>query len=116
MLIESARQMRKEPTRAEALLWVHLRKKQVGGLKFRRQHIIEHFIVDFYCPKAKLVIEIDGPIHGEQEEYDKAREELLQDLGYGLLRFPNAEVENNPECVTASIYDLCMKRIDFKEE
>ena len=65
-LIERARQMRKEPTNAEALLWVRLRKRQLDGLKFRRQHIVQYFIVDFYCPRVKLVIEIDGPVHDVQ--------------------------------------------------
>jgi len=115
-LIERARQMRKEPTNAEASLWARLRKRQLAGLKFRRQHIITHFIVDFYCPKAKLAIEMDGAVHDEQGEYDQEREKILQELGYGVLRFTNAEVEDNPEQVAAGIYDAFRRRIDLVEE
>lgn len=115
-LIARSRQLRKEPTNAEAALWAKLRKRQLGGLKFRRQHIIRHFIVDFYCPKAKLVIEIDGPVHDEQEEYDKEREMMLQELGYGVLRFKNSAVDNNLEETIAEIYNACVKRIGFIEK
>jgi len=62
-LILSARQMRAKPTSAEFALWQRLRKKRVGAFKFRRQHIIHTFIVDFYCPAARLVVEVDGHIH-----------------------------------------------------
>ena len=112
-LIERARQMRKEPTSAEALLWTRLRKKQLDGLKFRRQHIIHYFIVDFYCPTAKLAIEIDGPVHDEQEEYDEERDKILQELGYQVVRFKNADVERNLDEVVTRIYDLCRRRIDL---
>ena len=77
-LIEQARHMRADPTQAEALLWEKLRKRQLGGLKFRRQHVIHFFIVDFYCPAAKLVLEIDGSVHAEEEEYDQEREAYLE--------------------------------------
>ena len=111
-LIQSARQMRKEPTHAEALLWKKLRKKLVGGLKFRRQHIIHAFIVDFYCPQAKLVIEIDGSVHDFQEEYDQERDAFLEASGYRVVRFKNDDVEEEMDLVLAEIYDLCMQRID----
>ena len=112
-LIERARQMRKESTNAEALLWVRLRKRQLDGLKFRRQHIIQNFIVDFYCPRVKLVIEIDGPVHDVQEEYDQEREKILQELGYQMVRFKNSEVERNIDLVVARICDFCRRRIDL---
>jgi leucyl-tRNA synthetase len=115
-LIERARQMRKEPTNAEALLWARLRKRQLGGLKFRRQHINQYFIVDFYCPRVKLAIEIDGPVHDEQEEYDQEREKILQELGYQVVRFKNADVENNLDLVVAGITDLCRRRIDLIDD
>jgi very-short-patch-repair endonuclease len=112
-LIERARQMRAEPTPAEALLWKKLRKRQLGGLKFRRQHIIHYSIVDIYCPRVKLAIEIDGPVHDEQEEYDEERDKILQELGYQVVRFKNAEVERNIDLVVTRIYDLCRRRIDL---
>jgi very-short-patch-repair endonuclease len=84
--------MRKEPTRAESLLWNELRKEKLAGFKFRRQHIIQTFIVDFYCPAAKLVIEIDGAIHKTQLEYDQVQEVDLRTMGYQILRFTNERV------------------------
>ena len=87
-----ARQMRKEPTPAEAELWQCLRGKKVLGFRFRRQHAIERFIVDFYCRKAKLIIEVDGPIHQYTVKEDAARQEFLESKGLALLRFRNEEV------------------------
>ena len=111
LLIEQARNMRANPTQAETSLWENLRKRQLGGLKFRRQHVIHVFIVDFYCPAAKLVIEIDGPVHAEQEEYDQERESYLEAMGYESIRFGNLDVAENIEMVLAGIYDACMARI-----
>ena len=108
--------MRAEPTPAEALLWKKLRKRQLGGLKFRRQHIIHYSIVDFYCPTAKLAIEIDGPVHDDQEEYDEERDKILQELGYQVVRFKNAAVENNLDLVVTRIYDLCRGRIELLDD
>ena len=108
--------MRKEPTNAEASLWTRLCKRQLDGLKFRRQHIIQYFIVDFYCPKSKLVIEIDGPVHEVQEEYDQEREKILQELGYQVIRFKNSEVERNIDLLVASISDYCRRRIDLLDD
>ncbi len=87
-----ARQMRKEPTPAEAKLWQCLRGKKVLGFKFRRQHAIERFIVDFYCRKAKLIVEVDGPIHQYTVKEDAARQEFLVSKGLAILRFRNEEV------------------------
>ena len=115
-LIERARRMRAEPTPAEALLWKKLRNQQLEGLKFRRQHIIEYFIVDFYCPRTKLVIEIDGAVHDQQEEYDQEREKILQEWGYQVLRFKNEDIEKNLDLVVAGIYDLCRRRVDLIED
>ena len=106
-LIESARRMRETPTHAEGLLWKKLRKKRLGGFRFRRQHIIYTFIVDFYCPLAKLVIEVDGSVHDDQEEYDREREEIIENLGYQVLRFRNDQIEREIEAVLAGIYGAC---------
>jgi very-short-patch-repair endonuclease len=104
--------LRKNPTRAEELLWNKLRKKQLGGLRFRRQHIIHTFIVDFYCPKAELVIEVDGSVHGDQEEYDHERSALLEISGYSVIRFRNMEIEREIDKVLAVIYDTCLQQIN----
>jgi very-short-patch-repair endonuclease len=86
-----ARQMRHEPTEAERRLWNALRGKALGA-KFRRQHVIDDFVVDCICIDANLVIEVDGPIHRTQAEYDAAREQHLRGCGYRILRFSNEDV------------------------
>lgn len=101
--------MRSQPTPAEAHLWKILRMRQVGRLKFRRQHIIQTFIVDFYCPEAKLVIEVDGPVHRKQVEYDQERDMCLHELGFQVLRFKNGVVTDETEKVIAKIIDACME-------
>jgi len=111
-LIHQARRMRSEPTPAEALLWKNLREKQLGGLKFRRQHIIHAYIVDFYCPAVKLVIEIDGAVNKEQEDYDRARTLDLSGRGYQVIRFSNKEVFADIERVLEIIFDSCMGQIN----
>lgn len=101
----SARRMRSAPTEYEALLWTILRKKQVGGYKFRRQHIIAGYIVDFYCPAAKLVIEVDGDVHDGQQGYDQERDKLMKVLGYRVLRFKNREIVDELGKVLGVIVD-----------
>ena len=95
-------EMRKKPTEAEAKLWAKLERRQLG-VKFRRQHIIDRFIVDFYCVEKLLVIEVDGDIHNEQKERDDEREQLLSELGCFILRFSNEEVTQNIEKVLSEI-------------
>jgi len=84
-----AKQMRQEPTEAEDILWQRLRNRKLLGLKFRRQHTIERFIVDFYCKELRMVIEVDGPIHNYTPQEDKIREEFLEGAGLTVLRFTN---------------------------
>jgi very-short-patch-repair endonuclease len=98
-----ARELRNDPTPAEARLWKYLRRKQVDGWRFRRQHVFDRFIVDFYCPSARLVIEVDGPIHDQQREYDALRTEFLESLGLRVLRFENEDVFQNIEGVLTVI-------------
>ena len=85
------KELRKKLTPAEAALWKHLQKRQLKGRKFRRQHSIENFIVDFYCASEKLIIELDGAIHLNfaQHNYDLERTERLEELGFNLIRFEN---------------------------
>jgi very-short-patch-repair endonuclease len=98
-----ARRMRREPTPAEAALWSRLSDSTVLGHKFRRQHPIDRFIVDFYCASARLAIEVDGPIHDEQREHDAVRQARLESLGIRVLRFTNAEVLGVLDTVIAAI-------------
>lgn len=95
-----AREMRHPQTPAEATLWRALRDRRLS-YKFRRQHPIDRFIVDFYCAQVKLCIEIDGAQHFEPEqmEYDAARTAYLQELGYKLIRFTNVDIRYNIHAV-----------------
>ena len=93
--LESFRkELRENLTPAEAFLWKNLQKRQLKGRKFRRQHSIENFIVDFYCPEEKLIIELDGEIHknATAEEKDRKRDKRLEELGFKVLRFENKMV------------------------
>jgi very-short-patch-repair endonuclease len=98
-----ARQMRHEPTPAERVLWERLRNQQVARARFRRQHPIDKFIVDFYCAEAHLVIEVDGEIHDYRPDEDAARQAFLESLGLRVLRFRNDEVLGSLEAVVRRI-------------
>ena len=98
-------------TPAEMKLWQHLRRRQIDGLHFRKQHAIGNYIVDFFCAQAKLVIEVDGDSHAEQIEYDLARTDYLNERGYAVIRFTNREVFNQLEAVVQRIADECQRLI-----
>ena len=102
-LIAAARQLRQNLTPAEKMLWEALKNRQLNGLKFRSQHPIASFIVDFYCPHHRLVIELDGAIHDRQREYDAAQTEKLNHLGYRVIRFDNQEVMSDLSSVLQQI-------------
>ena len=106
-LYQYGKELRQESTEAEEKLWAELRNKKLNGLKFRRQHPIDKFIVDFYCHEKKLVIELDGNIHDEKvnKEYDNARTAMLAGLDVIVLRFGNEEVINNMKNVLEKISD-----------
>ena len=97
--------LRQGMTQAEKLLWKRLRNRQVKGYRFRRQHPIKDLIVDFFCYEARLVIELDGAVHNDpyQNERDKERTKILQNLGLSELRFSNMEVFNNLDNVVSRI-------------
>ena len=101
--LEAARILRKNMTYYEKLLWERLNGKQICGLRFRRQHPIDIFIVDFYCHEIRLVVEIDGEIHNQQEEYDDGRSAEMGKFGIEVIRFTNKEVEENIEDVINQI-------------
>jgi len=90
-----ARQMRQEPTQAENKLWQYLRKERIGGYKFRRQHPVGRFIVDFYCSEAQLVIEVDGPTHQYTSDEDFVRQTYLESLGLRVARFTNTAIKKD---------------------
>ncbi len=104
-LKEIARKLRKTMTRSEVILWQHLKGKQMNGYDFDRQRPIDEYIVDFYCKKLKLAIEIDGSSHDSEEaqEQDRYRQQRLEALGVRFLRFRDEEVHQNVEAVLQAI-------------
>ncbi len=104
LLKDHAEEMRKNPTEAESVLWNALRAKGIG-IKFRQQHIIEDYIVDFYCNEYKLIVEVDGGNHNSQEQsaYDAERTSRLNELGYTELRFTNEEILHDLDNVLKKI-------------
>jgi very-short-patch-repair endonuclease len=102
-----SQKLRNEMTDAEQLLWSELRRKQLRGLQFYRQRIIGNYIVDFYCPKAKLIIEVDGGQHYTDEGLakDKERDYYLKDKGMRVLRFSDRDVFENMSGVIERIYE-----------
>jgi len=103
-----ARELRKQSTDAERLIWQQLRDRRLAGFKFRRQQVIEPYIVDFVCLEAKLIIELDGGLHVEQQSADQKRTELLEGLGYRVLRFWNHEVMLETKSVVERIYEVLL--------
>ena len=101
-----ARKLRKESTDAERELWRHLRARRMAGFKFRRQMVIEPYIVDFACLEAKLIIEADGGQHVLQEEEDAARTAFLESQGYKVMRFWNNQILVETRAVLECIHNF----------
>ena len=109
-LKQASRDLRKNMTEAEQLLWSRLRSKQLLGLQFYRQKPLLNYIVDFYCPAANLVIECDGSQHFTPEglEADRVRDEALTQLGLKVLRFDNGQVMRQIDDAVEVIYKFCV--------
>ena len=107
-VVKRARVLRRRMSPPEVLLWRLLRESP-DGLKFRRQHPIGPFVVDFYCPATKLVVEVDGDVHdmGDNPEFDERRATWLGERGYPTLRVPAAEVFADPAEVAQAIISAC---------
>jgi very-short-patch-repair endonuclease len=101
--IANARQLRRKATDAERVLWKHLRMRQLGAFKFRRQQPIGPYIVDFICFEQRLIIELDGGQHTDQVQYDEKRSAWLKERGYRVLRYWNHDVLKAAEVVMADI-------------
>ena len=99
------RNLRNNSTSAEAILWLKIKNSQLDGRKFRRQHSVGYYILDFYCPKEKLCIELDGAGHFTEEglAYDKERTDYINTLKIKVIRFENKEVFENMESVLEQI-------------
>ena len=100
---QAARDARKEPTKSEAILWQGLRNRSLGGRKFRRQHPVGPFIVDFYCHDEALAVEVDGDIHEGQVTADTQRQQALESVGVRFVRITADMVENDPQAALAKI-------------
>ena len=104
-IFSNARELRNRETAAEKLLWERLKNNKLNGFRFKRQHPILTYVADFYCHKAKLVIEIDGSYHKRkrQKNYDKYRTQIMNELGLTVIRFSNFELQENPDLVIEQI-------------
>jgi very-short-patch-repair endonuclease len=101
--------MRTESTPAEIKLWSRIRGDQIG-FRFRRQYRLGTYILDFFCPSTRLVVEVDGDSHVEQRQYDEQRTEFLASRRLGVIRFENAQVMTNLDEVVAEIHRQCVRR------
>ena len=106
--IDRRRELRNRATEEESILWTELRNSKLGH-KFRRQHSFGGYILDFYCAKKRMIIEIDGGIHQyvSHKEYDEVRDKYFKELDYKVLRFKNSEVKNNLDEVIKKIKQSC---------
>ena len=102
-----AHQLKRDETDAEKVLWRYLRAIRLFGIPFRRQTAIRGFIVDFYAPQYKKVVEVDGGVHRDQSEYDRERTEILNQLGIDVIRFSNEQVMSDITTVLKTICDSC---------
>ena len=101
-----ARELRREATNEEKKVWKILRGRGFLNLKFRRQHELEGFIVDFYCHDLRLAIEIDGKVHDKQKDYDRIRQALIQDKGITIIRVTNEEINKEANILLERIEEF----------
>ena len=107
---ELATTFRRSMTEAEAVLWKRLRAGRLHGWHFRRQQIIDGLIVDFYCHAVGVIVEVDGPVHEGQADYDESRSQVFADRGLQVLRFKNEEVFGALAAVLERIGEACQQR------
>jgi very-short-patch-repair endonuclease len=110
---ETRRELRRNMTKAEVLLWIQLKNKQLLGQRVLRQYSVGSYVLDFYIPKLKLAIEVDGVTHAtdEEKEYDRHRQEEIENLGIRFLRFTNPEVYRDMSNILQEITDK-VKELD----
>ncbi len=113
--LERAKELRRDMTPAEKILWEELRANKLG-VHFRRQQVIQGFIVDFYCHKATLVVEVDGDVHDLQKEEDERREKVLTEMGLRIVRFGNDEVVRSLSAVVGKVKSCIIGAGDFNYE
>jgi very-short-patch-repair endonuclease len=107
-----ARELRRDMTPEEELLWERIRRSQLNGYHFRRQQVIHGFIADFYCHAAALIVELDGESHSHREGYDVERDRILAGEGFLIVRFENCAIRDQMDTVLNQIASTCATRID----
>jgi very-short-patch-repair endonuclease len=109
-MVKIARDLRQRETEAEIILWEALRNRRLANLKFRQQHPIGNttFVADFLCYEHRLVVEVDGEVHSTQVEQDLLRQQVIEEVGYQVLRFSNDQVLNHLEDVLTMIISFCL--------
>ena len=112
--MELRRKLRKTMTKSETVLWKYIKGEQLL-VKFRRQVSIQNYIVDFYCPQLKLIVEVDGSTHNEEEVFKKdvERDKILKDLGFEIIRYNSERIFNNLNEVLSDLYTTCEKMIKY---
>ena len=110
-LVERARKLRANQTPAEEIFWQIVRNRKLGGMKFRRQHQINRYIVDFYCVELGLIIELDGDIHDTREQLtkDSKRDKYLTSIGNTIIRIPNQRIFDYIQAVLEELMDWALK-------
>jgi very-short-patch-repair endonuclease len=103
--LEGAKELRREMTPAEKILWKKVKANRLNGLHFRRQQIVHGYFADFYCHQHELIVEVDGGIHELQKKYDAEREEYLNGLGFRIIRFTNNDIMKNLNGVLQKIVE-----------
>ena len=109
---QRARELRRQMTSEEKALWQRLRANRLEGFHFRRQQVIDGFIVDFYCHAAGLVVETDGEIHRERADYDAERDRVLSTRGLRIVRIRNEEIRRDIWAVVERILNLCREKTE----
>jgi very-short-patch-repair endonuclease len=102
-MVEAARHLRRHGTCSERILWEALRDRRLDGVRWKRQQPIGRFVVDFIAPAARLVVEIDGPVHDDRADLDGVRQALLEKEGLHFVRLRSVEIERNLSCALARI-------------
>ena len=108
---EKRRKLRNNPTYSEKVIWLSLRKKQIHGVRFLRQYSVNNFVIDFYAPKIKLAIEVDGSSHIGKEEYDSSRQRYIESLGIKVIRFSDEQIYGNVNNVVKEIEEITLARM-----
>jgi very-short-patch-repair endonuclease len=117
-IVGAAREQRRQPTPAEEQLWGCLKNRQLGGLKFRRQHPYERFVLDFFCVQHRMCVEVDGGVHldPDQARVDAERQAFLESEGIRVLRFTNHEIETSRDRVLMRIRDAAERAMGIRQE